>query len=648
MTKVRKKHKIFRALVSIILILGLLAGTVLTGYILLLKFKGIENVYRIMGFAIAIYLFLFLSYLLLRSIKRKGKFCFIFPLIISLLIIGVELFVCNIIRVKIKEWDDLENKPNLKTTALVTYKKELKDNIKSDKDVTKVITNMKIGIVNDKESIEEYILPQEVITELNLTKTNKLVEYDSPLDLVTALKEKKIDVGFLSGGYVDTFYSFEGFDTIADDSVILYEKTKEYPKEKEEDIKSKDASLNKPFNMLLIGVDSTRDGNTYDYNADVIILATFNPKMLKVTLTSVPRDMYMKTACSNGHYRKINTTTWGSSANCIVKTVENLFDVDIDYYAKVNFKGVVKIVDALEGIDVDVPYAFCEQNSSRKWGKKTVYVEKGMQHLNGEQALALARNRKTNKHCPKLTEGNRNDYTRGKNEMKVVLGIVNAGIKVKDPSTFNEVLKVVGNNLQTNVKIKDILTLYDLGKSIMVSDKTNLVNVQRMQLKGYSAAGWLYDPYHGKNGGYSTSDTIPYNGSINDIKKAIKANLNNSKITPVKKISFNINKEYKTTIIGQGNYSQARIPTLANVSSYSVSKIKSYASSNGLKLKFIDKSTGQQVNIDSWGEYTFSSQKEHKDTILDQISTLTIYVKKKVVQQTQPEETGETSTQGGQ
>ena len=97
-------------------------------------------------------------------------------------------------------------------------------------------------------------------------------------------------------------------------------------------------------------------------------------------------------------------------------------------------------------------------------------------------------------------------------------------------------------------------------------------------------------------------------------------------------MSFDLNKPYKDTIIGQGSYSQGSIPTLKNVSSMSVSSIKSYASSNGLKLKFIDKDTNQTVSINDYSEYSFYKQKEHKDTILDQISTLTIYVKKKAVQ----------------
>ena len=63
----------------------------------------------------------------------------------------------------------------------------------------------------------------------------------------------------------------------------------------------------------------------------------------------------------------------------------------------------------------------------------------------------------------------------------------------------------------------------------------------------------------------------------------------------------------------------------------SVDAIKAYASNNKLKLSFINIDNNQTVNISNWNEYSFHSQKEHKDTIIDQISTLTIYVKKKAV-----------------
>ena len=233
------------------------------------------------------------------------------------------------------------------------------------------------------------------------------------------------------------------------------------------------------------------------------------------------------------------------------------------------------------------------------------------------------------KYCASWNKGTRNDYTRGKNQMKVILGIVNAATKINNPNDVVAILDKIKSNFQTNIKSKDLLQLYNLAKSIVVNDTTNLVNVQRMQLSGYNAWGKIYEP---ASKSYPAV-TIPYTGSINDIKKEINANLKNSSASGDKKIKFDINNQYKDKIIGQGSYSSPSIRTLKDLSSSSVSSIKSYASSNGLTLKFIDSSNGKTVNIDSFTDYKFHYQKEHKDTLLDQLKTLTIYVKKKVVSQ---------------
>lgn len=640
MTKKRNNHKLFRLIFSLILIILQMVGIVLVGYTLLL-FEGVETLYRILGIAVLVYFFLFFSYLLLRSVKKQSKISFIIPVILVVVLFLIEGAVFYYVTKVYKAIDNYSDSKNTYYSSIVSYDKTLK----SEKD----LINKKIGIVNDKDDIEGYILPNDLITELKLRENNEIKLYDSTLELLYALKNGNIDAAFFSRNYVDMFYSIEGYEDIEEETVVLYEGKKVY-ESNEEDIKSEGASLNKPFSMLLIGVDSSKDGVTSGYNADVLLLVTFNPKTLRATLTSVPRDMYLKTACSNGTYRRINTTTWGSSSSCAVQTIENIFDVDIDYYAKINFKGVVQLVDAVGGIDIDVPYSVCEQNSSRKWGSHTQYIEKGWQHLNGEQALAFARNRhkpndgsKTGKamakYCASWTSGSRSDYSRGKNQMKVILGIVNAGTKMTDPNKVVNVLEIVKSNFQTNVKSKDLLSMYNLAKSIIVSDNTNIVNVQRMQLTGSSAWGKIYDT---PSKSYPAV-IIPYPGSISDIKKEIKANLKNTKLTSSKKISFDLNNLYKDTVIGTGSYSAQSIPTLKDFSSSSVSSIKSYASSHGLSVKFVDKATNQQVNINDYSEYTFSSQKEHKDTILDQVKSLTIYVKKKVV--TQQTQSTETSTQ---
>lgn len=621
-------NKKAKALLSIILILLQLISLGLLGYSLVL-YKGVETFYRIYGIIVLLYLLIFISYLLLRSIKKKNKSAFVVPLIMCLLVSIIQFGGYYYLNKIYKTIDSYSDTKNTASSSLITYNKKYK----TYKDLNKA----KIGVITDSSDIEGYTLPNEIINELNLDKNNTIEKYESTMELLYALKNKEVDAAFFSSNYADMFYSLDGYENIKEETVVLYEKTKKY-ESKENNSANATASLNKPFTMLFIGVDSSKDGVTSGYNADVLLLVTFNPKTLRATLTSVPRDMYLKTACSGNNYRRINTVTWGSSSECAVNTMEKLFGTNIDYYAKINFKGVVQLVDAVGGIDVDVPYSFCEQNSSRQWGDNTITVLKGKQHLNGEQALAMSRNRhkpndgsgagkQMGKHCASYNEGTRNDYTRGKNQMKVILGIVEAGTKLRDPNQAINVLETIKSNFQTNIKSKDVLSLYNLAKSIVISDNTNLVNIQRSQLSGYNAWHHVYEP---SSKSYPAV-TIPYTGSINDIKKEIKNNLSTSNYSLIKKTSFDLNNPYTETLVGQGKYSQAKINTLKSMSGYTVDQIKSYASSNNLKLSFININNNQTVNISSWNEYSFHSQKEHKDTILDQISTLTIYVKKKAV-----------------
>lgn len=640
-----RKKKILKTFAIFILLLIELISLCFFTYSLIL-YEGVETFYRIYGVIILIYLFLFLSYLLLRSIKKKNMKSFVIPAILTIVIIGVEFAGYYYLTKIYKSIDAYSDTKNTYYSSLVTYDKSLK----TQKDLRKKI----IGIVSDSKDIEGNILPKELIKKYSLDSSNEIKEYDSTIELLHALSNKEIDAAFFSRNYVDMFYSLEGYENIEEDTKVLLEGSKVY-ETNEENIKSETASLNKPFTMLFIGVDSSKDGVTSGYNGDVLLLATFNPSTLRATITSVPRDTYIKTACSNGSYRRINTTTWGSSSSCAVKTIENLFDVDIDYYAKINFKGVVSLVDAVGGIDVDVPYSFCEQNSSRKWGKNTIYVNKGKQHLNGEQALALARNRhKPNdgsatgkamgKYCSEWNQGKRNDFVRGKNQIKVIMGVANAATKLTDPNQAISILEKIKPNFQTNITTKDVLSLYSLAKSIVINDSANLVNLQRMQLKTYSVWGKVYEP---SSKSYPAVQ-VPYQGSINDIKKEIKANLGKSKTDLVKTASFDLNNLYEDTLIGQGKYTTPTVNTLKNLSSYSVSSIKSYASKNKLKLKFIDYNTNKEVSLDSWTDYKFYSQKEHVDTIIDQLSSLTIYVKNQVVipaEPTTPSEEGTTESQ---
>lgn len=616
-----KRIRIVKLLIWFVIALIQLSSIILLSYSLT-HYKGIETFYRIYVVIILIYLLIFTSYISLTNIKTQKLKSYIISIILSILFSIISFTGYYYLNNVYKAVNSYSKSENEYFSSLVTYNTKLND--------YKDLNKNKIGIIKDTSDIEGNVLPNEIISDLKLSKNNEIVSYDSTIELLHALKSKKVDAAFFSSNYTDMFYSLEGFENIKEETKVLYKTSKVY--DVKEETKS-ESSLTKPFTMLLIGVDSSNDGVTSGYNADVLILATFNPKTLRATMTSVPRDMYLKTACSNGKYRRINTVTWGSSSSCAVQTIEKLFSVDIDYYAKINFKGIVSLVDALGGIDVDVPYSFCDQNSSRNWGNSTVFVNAGKNHLNGEQALALSRNRhkpndgsKAGKamanYCPNLKDGTRNDYTRGKNQIKVIMGIVNAATKLKDPNEALDILKTIDKNFQTNIKSDDVMSLYNLGKSILVNGSTNLINIQRSQLNGYNAYKYIYDT---SSKSYPAV-TIPYTGSIKDIKELINTNLGKKDMKVTKNISFDINNMFEDELIGDGKYTQSKIPTLKNLSSYTLDDIKTYASNNKLKLKFIDVDTN--IEVTNYEGYNFYSQKEHKDTILDQIDTLTIYIKK--------------------
>ena len=621
-----KKLKLLKILISILLMILNIVSICFFSYSIIL-YNGVETFYRIFGILFLVYFLILFGYLLLRNAHSKKSIGFIICSIITVVFISVEFVGYYYLNKLYKTIDSYSTVENQYSSSLITYDKNLKD--------YKDLNNKKIGIITDEEDIEGYILPNEIITNLKLNESNEIVEYTSTMDLLYSFKKKEIDAAFFSSNYIDMFSSIEEFENIETETKVLYSEEK-IIESIEEDIKKETSSLTKPFSVLIIGVDSSKDGVTSGYNADVLLLLTFNPQTLNATLTSVPRDMYLQTACSGNAYRRINTTTWGSSSSCAVKTIEKLFDVDIDYYAKINFKGVVQLVDSLGGITVDVPYSFCEQNSSRSWGKNTVFVEKGIQTLNGEQALAMARNRhkpndgsaagkQMGKYCPSYNEGSRNDYTRGKSQIKLIQAIISKATELRDPDQALEILQKVKANFQTNVTTNDLLSLYNLGKSLVVSDSTNLVNIKQLQLTGQSVFRKVYE----ESSHSYPAVTMPYQESINAIKKEININQGKTNKKEIKKISFDINKPYESEIVGKGNYSKINLSTLKDLSSYSVPSIKNYANEVKKTLHFIDVETNQQIELNDFTEYMFYYQKEHKDIMLNQIKEINIYVKKR-------------------
>ena len=165
--------------------------------------------------------------------------------------------------------------------------------------------------------------------------------------------------------------------------------------------------------MLLLGVDSPEE-NIQDAVAlgDTIMVVTFNPHTLNATLFSIPRDTYVPITCYRNVRSKITHAASGGD-KCMINTIQNFFDVNIDYYAKINFKGMVQLVNALGGTDVDVPKELCTDDSNRSG---EVCIKAGHQHLDGEGALVLSRNRK------QLANG---DFGRAEHQQEIIKALMN-------------------------------------------------------------------------------------------------------------------------------------------------------------------------------------------------------------------------------
>ncbi len=459
----------------------------------------------------------------------------------------------------------------------VTYSSSLVVMSENEATDIKDIKNYNIGILKDKQSAEGYIIPQEVIKEKKLEDYNNIKKYNNYSSMLADLYSGDVDAIFISSNYVSMFTSIEAYQNIESDTKVIYEQEKKMKKvsSQKQNKKASTKKVSEPFTILLMGVDTTEEGlskNTVA-NGDSLILITFDPTTLNATMLSIPRDSYVPIACwSNKAENKI-THAAGYGSECMINTIENYFDVTIDYYAKINFKGLVHLVDALGGIDVEVPKDLCTDDSSRT---EIVCIQAGMQHLNGEGALVLARNRK------QLSGG---DLDRGQNQQLVIKALLNKARTIRSASKFLEVLNTISNNLDTNFTTDQILSFYNIAEDILnnhlAKDDGDLVNIQQLYLQG--TGQMIYD----ESMKMVLWNYIPNKESRNDIIKAMKTNLRLLDHENIKEFSFSINEEYEKEIIGYGpykkDYSYALVP---NFVGYSKDVATSIANRNGIKVSF--------------------------------------------------------------
>ena len=569
-----KKNKVLSIILTVLQILSFLAFLYLAYSIYLIN--GVENELRYIG--IAVLFLLNLGVIILRKITKNRK---VILVILYILLCLVFILGQSILGYYIHKTYQTINSINKDT---VTYASSLVVLKSSNVKAVDALKNKKIGIVVNKKSIDEYILANQIVKNDKLDEIATVVEYDNITTMFKDLYKGSIDAVLTTKNYVSMFKSLEGYEKIQEETKIIDEIEKTYKKNEiskitgeSETVYNSNASITEPFTVLLMGVDSTDEAldKNSTGNGDALMLITFNPKTLNATILSIPRDSYVYLP-NMGTENKITHAAWGGTNN-MINTIERFTDIDINYYVKINFKGVVKLVDLLGGIKVNVPIDFCEQDSNRNWGDSTICLDEGEQTLNGEQALALARHRKT------LLTG---DLQRGTNQQLVVQGMLNSAKNIKSANQALSILDTLSNNMDTNFTTKQLLSFYDIFKVILEtsSNKDNLINIQKLYLSGVTQG--IYD----ERTDLVLSDYILNQSSLDQCIKAMKDNLSKDSETFIKEFDFDIEDPYETTTIGTSNLSSTkRYSLLPSFIGDSLESAKSWLESNNITVTVVEK-----------------------------------------------------------
>ncbi|MBF4501333.1 LCP family protein [Savagea sp. SN6] len=226
--------------------------------------------------------------------------------------------------------------------------------------------------------------------------------------------------------------------------------------------------------ILLLGIDDSEARQQGESNSrtDAIMLATLNPKERSVNLVSIPRDSYVYIP-EIGKRDKIAHAYQYGGVRSTVETVEELLEIPIDYYIRMNFNAFIDVVDELGGITVEVPYERIEKDEN---DGNNIHLQPGIQTLDGRHALALARTRKLD-----------SDVDRGKRQQMIVQAMVDKALEASSFFKYGNVIEAIGNNMKTNMTFREMLSFLEYGKG-------GLPRVDNHVLEGED--DWTYGYYY--------------------------------------------------------------------------------------------------------------------------------------------------------
>ena len=445
--------------------------------VLILVLVYFINVLPIDYFIVLVVLVLIIDLVVIKLLLGSGKIRNVIGVILSIILIIIMVFGITY---------ELNTIDFLKQFGFNTYKEEVYNVLVLDESEYEELNDL------DNESIGH--LDENVHEGLNsaIDKIDQQIDFESVVlddinSLVDNLSSEEVDAIILedaqitmleedNNGLMDNFRIIASFDI-----------------ETEIEVVSKEVNVTKDsYNILITGIDSY-GSITRVSRSDVNMIVSVNPKENKILLTSIPRDYYVYLS-DYGDYDKL-THTGIYGIDVTTKALEDLLDIDINYYVKVNFTTLVDIVDELGGITVNSNYDFTSIDG--------YHFSKGENNLNGKEALSFARERQA------FSEG---DRVRVENQQLVLTAIINKVLSAGIITNYNSLLNALSGEFLTNITNKEITDLIKWQIDGMYS-----WDIETISLDGSNAFDYTYSYKNQK-----LYVMMPYPESVNSAKEKIK------------------------------------------------------------------------------------------------------------------------------
>ena len=432
---------------------GLLAiYTVLAVFLLFLIFKYNMLAFRYLNIVVAI-LIVALAILCFFFIWfKKAKNLTLILLLLGILISGTSLFAVGQFIGFTSRLNATSNYSNYSMSIAVLADSPI-DNISQ-------VTSVMGPTGTDKDNI------QQLMNDLKATQ-NKELTVEESRSYLAAYKS-------LLAGDTKAILLNSVFENIIESEYPDYASKikKIYTKELTKTVETPKDVKGDSFNVYISGIDTYGPISSVS-RSDVNIIMTVNRETKKILLTTTPRDSYVPIA-DGGNNQKDKLTHAGIyGVDASIHTLENLYGIDLNYYARLNFTSFLKLIDLLGGVDVYNDQEFTAHTNGKSYSVGNV-------HLDSEQALGFVRERYS------LADGDRD---RGRNQQKVIVAILQKLTSTEALKNYDGIIKGLQDSIQTNMPLE---TMMNLVNTQLESGGTYKINSQdlkgtgRMDLPSYA------------------------------------------------------------------------------------------------------------------------------------------------------------------